>query len=79
MIRRSLFYPETLELKNGETLVWKNLNRPKQSFTLVSEEGLFDDQVIAYGKSFSYTFDKAGDYNFKLEEIPDAELIVIVN
>lgn len=79
LIRGSVFYPETLELKTGETLIWKNLNRPKQSFTLVSEEGLFDDQVIGYGKSFSYTFDKIGDYNFKLEEIPDSELIVIVN
>lgn len=78
LIRGSVFSPETLELKKGETLVWKNLNKPKRSFTLVSEEGLFDDQIMGYGKSFSYTFDKAGDYNFKLEEVPDAELIVIV-
>jgi len=78
LIRRSAFYPETLELNRGETLVWKNLNRPRRSFTPVSEEGLFKNQMRGYGRSFSYTFDKAGDYTFKLEEIPDAELIIKV-
>jgi len=78
VIRGSVFYPETLELKKGETLVWKNLNKPKRSFTLVSEEELFEDQLMGYGRSFSYTFDKAGDYTFKLEEIPDTELTISV-
>jgi len=78
LILGSAFYPETLELNKGETVVWKNLNRPKRSFTLVSEEGLFENLVIGYGKSFSYTFNEAGDYTFKLEEIPGSELILTV-
>lgn len=78
VIRGSVFYPETLELNKGDTLVWKNLNKPKRSFTLVSEEGLFKNQIIGYGKSFSYTFDEAGDYAFKLKEIPDTKLIIKV-
>ncbi|WP_440948270.1 hypothetical protein ACSAZL_08580 [Methanosarcina sp. T3] len=78
MIRGSVFYPETLKFNKGETLVLKNLNRPKQTFALVSEEGLFEDQIMGYGRSFSYTFDKAGDYTFKLEEIPNTELTIVV-
>jgi plastocyanin len=78
LIRGSVFYPETLELNKGDTLVWRNLNKPKRSFTLVSEENLFDNQILGYGKSFSYTFEEAGDYTFKLEGIPDAELTITV-
>lgn len=78
VIRGSVFYPDALELNKGENLVWKNLNKPKRSFTLVSEEKLFENQLIGYGRSFSYTFDEAGDYTFKLEELPDSELTVKV-
>lgn len=77
-IRESDFYPKTLALNTGETITWKNLNRPKRSFTLVSEEELFEDPVLGYGKSFSYTFDEAGDYTFKLEEVPGSELVLTV-
>jgi len=78
VIRGSVFYPDTLELNKGDTLVFKNLNKPKRSFKLVSEEKLFEDQLMGYGRSFSYTFDKAGDYTFTLEEIPDIELTITV-
>ncbi len=78
LIRGSVFYPETLELNKGETVVWNNLNRPKRTFTLVSKDGLFENSVIGYGRSFSYSFNEAGDYTFKLEEIPGAEFILTV-
>ncbi len=78
VIRDFVFYPETLELSTGETVFWKNLNKPKSSLTLVSEEKLFENTMLAYGKIFSYTFNEAGDYTFKLEEIPGAELTVTV-
>lgn len=54
------------------------LSCSKRSFTLVSEEGLFEDPVLGYGKSFSYTFDEAGDYTFNLEEAPGSELVLTV-
>jgi plastocyanin len=78
VIRESVFYPETLELSTGETVVWKNLNKPKRSLTLVSEEGLFENLLLGYGRSFSYTFNDAGEYTFKLDEIPGTELTVTV-
>jgi plastocyanin len=78
LIRGSVFYPKTLEINKGEAVVWNNLNRPKRTFTLVSEEGLFENQAVGYGKSFSYTFNDAGGYTFKLEEIPGSEFILTV-
>lgn len=78
VIRESVFYPETLDLSTGETVVWKNLNKPKRSFTLISEEGLFENLLLGYGRGFSYTFNDAGEYTFKLDEIPGTELTVTV-
>ncbi|HIH74258.1 MAG TPA: hypothetical protein HA306_03035 [Methanosarcina sp.] len=77
-IQGSDFYPDTLELDTGETITWKNLNRPKRPFTLVSEDRLFGNELLGYGKSFSYTFNEAGDYTFRLDEIPGSELTVKV-
>jgi len=78
LIRGSVFYPETLELNTGEAVVWNNLNRPKRTFTLISEEGLFENQAVGYGRIFTYTFNESGEYTFKLEEIPDSEFILTV-
>lgn len=78
VIRGSVFYPEALALNKGETLVWKNLNKPKHSFTLMSDDKLFGDQIIGYGRGFSYTFNEAGNYSFKLKEAPETKLVVTV-
>ena len=77
VIRGSVFYPEALTLNKGETLVWKNLNKPKHSFTLMSDDKLFGDQIMGYG-GFSYTFNEAGNYSFKLKEAPETKLVVTV-
>ena len=74
LIRGSVFSQETLELKRGEAVIWKNLNRPKRSFLLVSEEELFGDSTLGYGKSFAYTFEKAGTYTFRLDNVPTRNL-----
>ena len=65
LIRGSVFSQETLELKRGEAIIWKNLNRPKRSFLLVSEEELFGDSTLGYGKSFAYTFRKSRNLYFQ--------------
>lgn len=79
MILGSAFYPETIELNKGESIIFRNLNRPKRSFLLVSEEKLFGNMMLGYGKSFTYTFDKAGTYTFKLDNVSDTQLVVTVN
>lgn len=78
LIRGSVFYPETLEINKGEAVVWNNLNRPKRTFTLISEEGLFENQAVGYGRIFTYTFNESGEYTFKLDEIPGSEFILTV-
>ena len=59
--------PSSLEIKKGETVAWMNLQEnPKRNFTLVSEEGLFENTTLVYKRSFTHTFNETGDYKFSI-------------
>ena len=62
--------PETIEIDSGETVTWRNLQRPKLPIVLVSDDGLWEDYTIYYGKIFSYTFEKPGTYAFSVKDNP---------
>lgn len=69
----------SLEIKKGETVAWMNLQEnPKRKFTLVSQEGLFENTSLVYRKSFDYTFDEAGNYNFYIIGQPRMNVSVSV-
>lgn len=59
------FSPNTQTIKPGDEIVWRNDG--KETVTLVSNDGLFDDQILANDKEFRYTFKKTGAYNFNLK------------
>jgi len=68
-----------LEIKKGETVAWINLQEnPKRVFTLVSEQGLFEDTNLAYRKPFAYTFNETGQYNFTVVGQPKMKVDVNV-
>ena len=55
----------SLDIKKGESVAWMNLqDNPKRKFTLVSQEGLFENKSLGYRQPFAYTFNETGDYNF---------------
>jgi len=56
--------PASLEIKTGETVAW--INFQDRIFTLVSEEGLFENTNLANRRSFPYTFEETGTYNFSV-------------
>ncbi len=69
----------SLEIKKGETVSWINLQEnPKRIFTLVSEQGLFEDTNLAYRKPFAYTFNETGQYNFTVIGQPKMNVTVNV-
>lgn len=70
--------PETLTVPAGSTVTWINHQRPKLPIILVSNEGLWDDQTIYYGKHFSYTFDNPGTYTFVSKGNDDLKGTIIV-
>lgn len=78
IIYSTTFVPELIEIKKGDTISWVNFKRPKGPSVLVSEDGLWENKAINYGKIFSYTFEKTGTYTFSLESMPETKVTVIV-
>ena len=57
--------PKTPTIRVGEALNWINLQRsPMVDFVLVSDDGLWENQTISYGKKFLYTFNTSGNYTY---------------
>jgi len=71
--------PSNLEVREGETVAWLNLeDNPKRVFTLVSEENLFENTNLVYRRAFAYTFNETGDYNFSIVGQPRMNVSVNV-
>jgi plastocyanin len=70
--------PTSMEIKAGDTVTWRNLQRPKRSLVLISDDGLWDDQTVYYGKAFSYTFEEAGTYRFSVQDNPAIAGTIVV-
>jgi len=69
----------SLEIKKGETVSWINLQEnPKRVFTLVSEQGLFEDANLVYRRPFAYTFNETGQYDFTVVGQPKMNVTVNV-
>jgi plastocyanin len=63
------FSPNPVEIKVGETVTWINDNSGRH--TLTSKDGVFDSGMMGKGQSFSFTFDKAGEYPYFCEPHPN--------
>jgi plastocyanin len=48
------------------------------SLVLISDDGLWDDQTVYYGKAFSYTFEEAGTYRFSVQDNPAIAGTIVV-
>jgi PBP1b-binding outer membrane lipoprotein LpoB len=69
----------SLDLKKGETISWMNMqDNPKRKFTLVSQEGLFENKTLVYRQPFAYTFNETGNYNFYIVGQPRMNVSVSV-
>jgi len=56
------FGPQTLTVAVGTTVTW--INRDDIPHTVVSNNGVFKSKVLDTDDKFSYTFSKAGDYQY---------------
>lgn len=69
--------PDEIEINAGDTIAWRNY-KPQGTYTLVSNQGLFEDQVMDSNDAYSYTFTQSGTYNFSVADYPDMTLTVTV-
>jgi len=61
-IKNFMFTPASLTVKPGTTVTW--VNEDEEPHTVLSSSGLFRSHAIDTKESFSYTFDKPGEYHF---------------
>ena len=70
------FSPNPVEVKIGETITW--INDDSGRHTVTSKDGVFDSGMMGKGQSFSFTFDKAGEYPYFCEPHPNMVGTVVV-
>lgn len=70
------FSPNPVEVKVGETVTWVNDDSARH--TVTSKDDTFDSSMMGKGQSFSYTFDKAGEYPYFCEPHPNMVGTVVV-
>ncbi len=71
--------PSPFEINRGDTVVWRNVQDPKRLLTLVSEDGLWEDTNLVYGRTLVYTFNESGTYNFSVLGQPRMSGSILVN
>jgi plastocyanin len=70
------FSPNPVKVKVGETMTW--INDDSGIHTVTSKDGVFDSGMMGKGQSFSFTFDKAGEYSYHCEPHPSMVGTVVV-
>lgn len=58
------FDPPNLTVPPGSTVTWTNNETDGTVHSSTSDDGLWDSPDLSPGQSFSFTFDKAGTFNF---------------
>ena len=61
-IQNNTFSPVVFTVQVGTTVIWRN--KDSKTHQIVSNSGLFDSGTLNSGMSYSYTFNKAGNYPY---------------
>lgn len=69
--------PPELEINRGDTIAWWSDKR-QGTYVLMSEDGLFPNEELAYRVPFKYTFNEPGTYLFTVEDVQGMNLTVTV-
>ena len=77
-IFRNAFNPEIIEINQYDTVVWRNLNRPKRTFVLESKDKLWEDCILGYGRYFAYAFNETGTFYFSIKGEKGMDSTIIV-
>jgi len=73
-IKNFSFQPETLNIKVGDSVVWTNEDNTVHDIV----SGIFKSPLIKSGESFTFTFDKAGSYDYACGIHPSMKGRIIV-
>lgn len=62
IIQNSTFKPDPMHVKAGEMVRWTNQDNTPHK--LISDTGDFESPDLNNGDTFTYTFDKKGEFNY---------------
>jgi len=77
-IKGYAFSPKALTVAVGDTVTWTNEDSAPHTVTVTSGPEKFDSGTLQQGESFSYTFTKAGTYDYYCAVHPDMTASVTV-
>ncbi|MBI5044534.1 MAG: cupredoxin domain-containing protein [Candidatus Levybacteria bacterium] len=72
----SMFTPESLTVKVGESVTWRNDGMTDHN--IVSDDDVFTTGVLAKGEEGSYTFTKEGTYSYHCSIHPEMTGTIVV-
>ena len=75
-MKQFAFNPATVTIKVGETVTWENQDGADHN--VIADDGSFKSADFGQGKTFSFTFTKAGTYTYSCHIHPDMKGTVIV-
>jgi len=78
MIENYAFSPSSLSIKVGDTVTWTNMDTAPHTVTVSSGPVKFASPNLQKGQSFTYTFTKAGTYQYYCAVHPDMKGSVTV-
>jgi plastocyanin len=58
------YNPNPIEIKVGDTVTWINDDSSPHTVTSLNDSSTFDSDVLRRGETFSFTFDKEGEYPY---------------
>jgi plastocyanin len=67
-IKSSTFTPDIVEISKGTTVIWTNDDGVGHTVTSIT--GAFDSGNIGPGKTYSYTFNQAGPFEYSCANYP---------
>jgi plastocyanin len=79
-MERDTFVPQEITIQAGTTVVWENQDGYRHSVVSGTSDAPTDmfNETVDPGKTFSYTFDEVGTYDYHCELTPDMSGTVIV-
>lgn len=75
-IKGFAFSPDTLEVSVGATVTWTN--NDSATHTVTGDDGSFDSGNLDTGKTFSFTFSKAGTFTYHCKIHPNMKATITV-
>ncbi len=75
-IKNFAFSPSSLTIKKGDSVTWTNMDG--MPHTATADNRAFDSRTLNNGKSFTFTFNDAGDYSYICSIHPSMKAKIIV-